>query len=189
MADPVRRVQIAKDSALGHPVTVGITPAPSYKDAHTVSNQEQETRSTEGHRQSAGGGGPTAHLLEPLPGLLQQAISCSQEDWRFTSGDRPFHSEQASRRTTLRQLSQSEQLIAIGSGQWLCTFRMSIFTFQWVILWGNFSGFMSTKRLTNSHVFRLGLPQLQWNLPSSCARECICWGCKGSVYVSIWTIG
>ena len=59
------------------PVEVEIASAPSDKATHTVSNQEQETRATEGCRQPAGEGGHRAR-----PGLLQQAVSCSQESWR-----------------------------------------------------------------------------------------------------------
>ena len=94
MAKPARRVQIAKNPAVRCPV-VGSS-ASFDKDTHSSSNQEQETTSTEGRGQPAGEGGHRASSQEPLPGLLQQAVSCSKEDQRSLSCDRPVHAEQTS---------------------------------------------------------------------------------------------
>ena len=67
-----------------------------HKDAHSLYNQKQETRSKEGCRQPAGEGGHRARPQQPLPVLLQQAVSCSQEDQRSSSCDRPVHSDPTS---------------------------------------------------------------------------------------------
>ena len=98
MAKPARRVQIIKNPAVGYPavgypVEVGMPLASFDKDAHSFSNQEQETRSTEGCGQPVEEGGHRASSQEPLPGLLQQVVSCSKEDRKYaeqTSGDSLF---------------------------------------------------------------------------------------------------
>ena len=94
MAKPARRVQIAKNPAVRCPVEG--SSASFDKDTHSSSNQEQETTSTEGRGHPAGEGGHRASSQEPLPGLLQQAVSCSKEDQRSLSCDRPVHAEQTS---------------------------------------------------------------------------------------------
>ena len=96
MAKPARRVQIVKNPAVGCPVEVGMSSASFDKDAHSFSNQEHETRSTEGCGQPAGVGGHRARPQERLPGLLQQAVSHSKEDQRSLSCDKPVHTEQTS---------------------------------------------------------------------------------------------
>ena len=94
MAKTVRWVQIAKNPAVRYPVEV--LSASFDKDAHSFSNQEQETTSTEGRGQPVEEGGHRAIPQEPLPGLLQQTVSCSKEDWRSSSCGRPVHAEQTS---------------------------------------------------------------------------------------------
>ena len=96
MAKPARWVQIVKNPVVGCPVEVGMSSASFDKDAHSFSNQEQETRSTEGRGQPAGKGGHRASPQEPLPGILEQAVSCSKEEQRSLSCDRPVHAEQIS---------------------------------------------------------------------------------------------
>ena len=96
LVKPARRVQIIKNPAVGYPVEVGMPLASLDKDAYLFSNQEQETRSTEDCGQPAGEGGHRASSQEPLSGLLQQAVSCSKEDRRSLSCDRPVHAEQTS---------------------------------------------------------------------------------------------
>ena len=61
MAKPARRVPIIKNPVVGYPVEVGMPPASFDKDAHSFSNQEQETRSAEGRGQPAGEG-----AIEPV---------------------------------------------------------------------------------------------------------------------------
>ena len=107
MAKPARRVQIVKNPAVGYPVEVGMSPASFDKDAHSFSNQEQETRSTEGRGQHVGEGGHRASSQQPLPGLLQQAVSCSKEDRRSLSCDRPVHAEQTSGVSLFAEMAQT----------------------------------------------------------------------------------
>ena len=90
----LRRVQIAKNPAVRYPVEV--SSASFDTDTHSFSNQEKETTSTEGLGQPAGEGVHRASPQEPLPGLLQQAVSCFKEDQRSLSYDRPVHAEQTS---------------------------------------------------------------------------------------------
>ena len=101
MAKPAGRVQIVKNPAVGCPVEVGMSSASLDKDAHSVLYKEQETRSTVGHGQPAGEWGRRTSTQEPLPGHLQQVVSCSKEDRRSSSCDRPVHIEQTSRHSPL----------------------------------------------------------------------------------------
>ena len=107
MAKPARRVQIVKNPAVGYPVEVGMSPASFDRYAHSFSNQEQETRSTEGRGQQVGEGGHRANSQQPLPGLLQQAVSCSKEDRRSLSCDRPVHAEQTSGVSLFAEMAQT----------------------------------------------------------------------------------
>ena len=85
-----------KNPAVGYPVEVGMPLASFDKGIHSFSNQEQETRSSEDRGQPAEEGGHRASSQEPLPGLLQQVVSCSKEDRRSLSCNRPVHAEQTS---------------------------------------------------------------------------------------------
>ena len=75
---------------------MGMSSASFDKDAHSVLYKEQEAKSTEGHGQPAGEGNHRASPQELLARLLQQAVSCSKEDQRSSSCDRPVHDEQTS---------------------------------------------------------------------------------------------
>ena len=86
-------LQTDKNPAARCPVEVGMWSASFDKDTHSFSNQEQETRSTEGCGQLAGEGG---HRTSPQEPLLQQTFSCSKQFQRSSSCDKPVHAEQTS---------------------------------------------------------------------------------------------
>ena len=94
LAEPTRQVLVIQDPAFWCPVGVGVL-NPSGKDTHTVSNEEQEGV-TGGRRRSAGEGGHRACPKELLPGLLQQTLPSSKENWWVTSSHRSVHAQQAS---------------------------------------------------------------------------------------------
>ena len=106
----------------------------------------------EGCGQSTGEGGHKARPQEPLPGLLQQAVSYSQENRGFTFSYKPVHSEQTSGGSTLSDGNGSVSQSIHPSSRVDSVYGHPIFTFQWAIPWGSFSDFMLTNGATNSHL-------------------------------------
>ena len=111
-------------------------------------------RATEDHRQPAEEWGLRASPQELLPGLLQQAVSCSLENWISSSCYRSVHSEQASSGVPHFQIETAQTIsAAVGQEKWTVSIDIkdaSPHTNEPI------SGSVSTRRHVSSHVYRSG---------------------------------